>query len=154
MDNKIRKSRMSLPISWRGIRGGADNIGILCVMMGSGFFLKGDVAAARPMLPPPGPLEKKPQLPVAARRPLEKKPQPLEKKPQLPQFLSTSKTISERLEISGKYKIVQKTSLFQSSMLWTYRYYKVIQITFNANDARAQLCVPCVTLCELCGEIV
>ena len=26
-------------------------------------------------------------------------------------------------------------------------YYKVIQITFNANDARAQLCVPCVTLC-------
>ena len=33
-------------------------------------------------------------------------------------------------------------------------YYKVIQITFNANDARAQLCVPCVTLCELCGEIV
>ena len=30
-------------------------------------------------------------------------------------------------------------------------YDKVIQITFNAHDARAQLCVPCVTLCELCG---
>ena len=33
-------------------------------------------------------------------------------------------------------------------------YYKVIQITFNANDVRAQLCVPCVTLGELCGSIV
>ena len=64
---------MSPPISWRGIRGGADNIGILCVMMGSGFFLKGDVAAARSLLP----------LPVAAARPLEKNFL-------LPRFLSLS----------------------------------------------------------------
>jgi len=30
-------------------------------------------------------------------------------------------------------------------------YYKVNQITFIPSDAPALLCVPCVTLCELCG---